>query len=542
MAYVDDFKLSNTAITWNGVSYYPVTDWTYSGSYNSGSQNTRAAVRFLMAATSSIDNNVIIAQYSAYTPNGTMYRGSGYYLMRRLNSEPGDLSETGTINQGTIVSTPDIDIRLWPWNTTNDHTVKEGHLIWPDRPYILRSVGTLASGASGTCMRFYIKDTDPSYRNTKPSVVATYTAPYKVVFDANGGSGYVDPVAKNSGGTVTLPTSSDFTRSNYNLVGFSTNSDAVSPDAGLTPGATYTVTGNVTLYAVWTLAQNYIDYYQNKPSGASGSITNMPAQQIKQPNESITLSNKVPVGSDLNPPYNFVSWNTSTDGLGTSFAPSATYSSNINLKLYAIWKNNYKDRLSGAPQIYRAIKQGSTYTKDDYGEYLVVSGKVKVYTITGFANSPQTLTFTASPALSIPAITPPWGAGTSGTDSRGDYTEYSFEYKSPSAILDPGIAYNLTLLFKDQYQTTYSGAATIPYTTVIPVAYITFSTSAAGKSAAFGTEAAASVSGADASDQNGGPGRLDVSMNAYFGRDVTFNGDVLGLPVDGTTIDYNASN
>lgn len=48
---------------------------------------------------------------------------------------------------------------------------------------------------------------------------------------------------------VTLPTASQCTRTNYNLKGFATSSTATT--AAYAPGASYTPSGNVTLYAVW---------------------------------------------------------------------------------------------------------------------------------------------------------------------------------------------------------------------------------------------------------------------------------------------------
>jgi hypothetical protein len=36
--------------------------------------------------------------------------------------------------------------------------------------------------------------------------------------------------------------------------------------------------------------------------------------------------------------YDFVSWNTASDGSGTSYAPGASYTTNSGLTLYAIWK------------------------------------------------------------------------------------------------------------------------------------------------------------------------------------------------------------
>ena len=48
---------------------------------------------------------------------------------------------------------------------------------------------------------------------------------------------------------VTLPTAAQCTRTNYKLLGFATSSSATT--AAYNPGASYTPSGNVTLYAVW---------------------------------------------------------------------------------------------------------------------------------------------------------------------------------------------------------------------------------------------------------------------------------------------------
>ena len=58
--------------------------------------------------------------------------------------------------------------------------------------------------------------------------------------------------SSTSKGSVTLPTASQCTRANYNLLGWSTSSSATS--ASYLPGATFTPSSSVTLYAVWELA------------------------------------------------------------------------------------------------------------------------------------------------------------------------------------------------------------------------------------------------------------------------------------------------
>ena len=60
-------------------------------------------------------------------------------------------------------------------------------------------------------------------------------------------------------GSVTVPTAAQCTRTNYTLLGWSTNPNATV--ASMIPGATYTPTDNRTLYAVWEYADPNSAYY-----------------------------------------------------------------------------------------------------------------------------------------------------------------------------------------------------------------------------------------------------------------------------------------
>lgn len=70
-----------------------------------------------------------------------------------------------------------------------------------------------------------------------------------------------------------------------------------------------------------------VSYNANNGTGA-------PSSQTKTQNVNLTLSNTAPTRSG----YQFVGWNTSSNGTGTSYASGAIYSGNSNLTLYAQWK------------------------------------------------------------------------------------------------------------------------------------------------------------------------------------------------------------
>ena len=110
-----------------------------------------------------------------------------------------------------------------------------------------------------------------------------------------------------------------------------------------------------------------ISYNANGGSGAPGS-------QTKTHGTDLTLSSTKPTRNG----YKFSKWTTGKDGSGTSYAPGATYSTDANLTLYAIWKTN----ASGGPVTKKyTIKfdanGGTGTTKEvvcDYGSKCTLTG------------------------------------------------------------------------------------------------------------------------------------------------------------------------
>lgn len=80
--------------------------------------------------------------------------------------------------------------------------------------------------------------------------VETYEDCYKISYSANGGSNAPEPTYSTISGTSTVTiTTSEPTREWYNFACWSTRSDRVSPVYD--GGDSYTLTGDITLYAVW---------------------------------------------------------------------------------------------------------------------------------------------------------------------------------------------------------------------------------------------------------------------------------------------------
>lgn len=195
---------------------------------------------------------------------------------------------------------------------------------------------------------------------------------YTISYNANGGSGAPGSQTKTHGTDLKL-SSTKPTRSGYTFVNWNTKSDG--SGTNYASGATYNTNANITLYAIWktnssggdTTTKYTVSYNAN---GGSGT----PSNQTKTQGTNLVLSSTKPTRSG----YTFVNWNTKGDGTGKSYAPGATYSTDANLTLYAIWKTN----ASGGPVTKKyTIKfdanGGTGTTKEvvcDYGSKCTLTG------------------------------------------------------------------------------------------------------------------------------------------------------------------------
>lgn len=114
-------------------------------------------------------------------------------------------------------------------------------------PSIEGKVAQLANGDWKTAKTFSTKAEALAFINALFSSSLTY----KVVYDANGGTGTITDQTVNAGSSVTIDSGSGLTApSNKEFAGWSTASYATTPS--IAGGATYTPTGDITLFAVWT--------------------------------------------------------------------------------------------------------------------------------------------------------------------------------------------------------------------------------------------------------------------------------------------------
>lgn len=156
---------------------------------------------------------------------------------------------------------------------------------------------------------------------------------YTVSYNANNGSGAPGAQTKTYGTELTL-SSTEPTRTGYTFRGWSTSSTATSAtyykNGSDMSHMKYNTNSNALLYAVWEINKYTISYNANGGSGA-------PSNQTKTYGTALTLSSTIPTQTN----YDFVNWNTKSDGTGTSYSKGGSYTANEGATLYAIWKLSY---------------------------------------------------------------------------------------------------------------------------------------------------------------------------------------------------------
>jgi uncharacterized repeat protein (TIGR02543 family) len=159
--------------------------------------------------------------------------------------------------------------------------------------------------------------------------------PHTVTFDSRGGTA-VEPITVLNGSATKLPS---ITRSEYQLIGWSPNPAAST--TGLAGGINYTVTNDVTLYAIWgrtitfNVNKNYNMYGEIVYTGA---FTN-PVIAVEGTSITLPTIHFSPTATDA-PYYYFDGWYDSPSGYITWGMGGASYTVTGNVTLYAQWHKN----------------------------------------------------------------------------------------------------------------------------------------------------------------------------------------------------------
>ncbi|MEI7956514.1 MAG: InlB B-repeat-containing protein [Verrucomicrobiota bacterium] len=155
-----------------------------------------------------------------------------------------------------------------------------------------------------------------------------------ITYNGNGSDGGTVPADGSSpfvyGATVTVPGAGSMTRADYAFIGWNTAADG--GGMSYSPGGTFTLYDNITLYAKW-LPNNYVvlTYDGNGSTGGGAPV---------DPSSPYLTGSAVTVlgtGSLSKTSHSFAHWNTSADGSGTSYNPNETFTINSSTTLHAQW-------------------------------------------------------------------------------------------------------------------------------------------------------------------------------------------------------------
>ena len=184
--------------------------------------------------------------------------------------------------------------------------------------------------ASETAVQFAIDLTDQV--NAK-DVYYVMGMPLNITFDANGGTGTMDPIMIEYGQTANIGTNT-FTKAGESFVRWNTAADGSGTtyynDSNIS--ATDIGGGNITLYAQWAVPTT-ITFDAN---GGTGSISDL---VVDYGNYGTIPGN----GNITKTEATFLRWNTAADGSGSNYYQgSSYYASNLSggtVTMYAIWRD-----------------------------------------------------------------------------------------------------------------------------------------------------------------------------------------------------------
>ena len=196
----------------------------------------------------------------------------------------------------------------------NNSPVREG--------YIFQGWGTTANSTVATCQP------GTTYTaNADLNLFAVWKAKtYTITYNANGGKGAPASESKTHGESKKLSTTTP-EREGYTFQGWATSSS--SSTVAYNAGDTYVGNANLELYAVWKANTYTITYNAN-----GGNLDKVPSTQTKTHGVAATLNANSPVRDG----YIFKGWGTSGTATTIAYQPGDTYSTDADLKIFAIWK------------------------------------------------------------------------------------------------------------------------------------------------------------------------------------------------------------
>lgn len=253
---------------------------------------------------------------------------------------------------------------------------------------------------------------------------------YTISYNGNGNTGGTTASSIHTYDTAKVLTANGFTKTGYSFAGWAT-----SPTGAVTYSNNQSVKNltsenntTITLYAKWQENTYTISY------NANGG-TNAPASQTKYYTATLTLSSAKPTksytitynanGGSVTPSSKPVSctfntWNTKSDGKGTSYNSGAPFATNADTTLYAQWTNPTAGALATPTRTgytfdgwYTAASGGTQVTSSTtisknttiYAHWTIIKYTIS-YNANGGTNAPASQTKNYGTDLTLSSVTP----------------------------------------------------------------------------------------------------------------------------------------
>jgi len=218
-----------------------------------------------------------------------------------------------------------------------------------------------------------------------------------VSFNANGGSGAPGNLTKVAGIVPSIPTAKP-TRTGYSFVKWNSSKDG-NGQHSVNPGDQWGGDFDITFYAIWKANATYtVSYNKN----TADEVQNMPTDQKKTHDQSLTLSSKKPLRSG----HVFLGWATGSSATSVEYQSGGVYSSNRSVTLYAIWK----------PEEYAVTYDGNG---SDVGNVPAPQSKVYGQTLTLSDQVPTRIGYTFRGwGTSADAASPIYNTGANYTENK----------------------------------------------------------------------------------------------------------------------------
>ncbi len=284
------------------------------GSVTLATQNTLTRTGFVFGGwnTASNGSGSNYNASSSYTPSGNITLYAKWNPVYTITFD----ANGGT---GTAVA------------TSLTQATYEGSITLTDKGTLAKSgyvFGGWNEASNGSGTNYEVSSTKIPVSNI--TLYAKWNPVYTVTFDINGGSGSasVSNVTQNTfGGSVTLATQNTLTRTGFVFGGWNTASNGTGSNSSA--GSSYNPGSSITLYAKWDPVYT-VTFNAN---GGSGSASVSSVTQTSN-GGNVTLASS---GTLSYSGYVFDGWNTQSDGNGTDYSQSSTYTPVVNITLYAVW-------------------------------------------------------------------------------------------------------------------------------------------------------------------------------------------------------------